>query len=50
MPPVDSDRELGRVRTLARVLDRFYLDPLLGFLLPGGGDVIGSVIGIYTVM
>ena len=44
------DTELDRVRTIARVMDRFYLDPLLGLLIPGGGDVIGSVIGIYTVM
>lgn len=44
------DTELDRVRTLARVLDRYYVDPLLGLLLPGGGDVIGSMLGIYTVM
>jgi hypothetical protein len=43
------DSELGRVRTLARVMDRYYLDPLIGFLIPGGGDVLGSMIGIYTV-
>ena len=44
------DTELDRVRTLARVLDRYYVDPLLGLLLPGGGDVIGSMLGIYVVM
>ena len=44
------DTELDRVRTLARVLDRYYVDPLLGLILPGGGDVIGSMLGIYTVM
>lgn len=38
------------MRTLARVLDRYYLDPLLGLLLPGGGDVLGSLLGIYTVV
>ena len=38
------------MRTVARVMDRFYLDPLIGLVIPGGGDVIGSVIGIYTVM
>jgi hypothetical protein len=32
------------------VLDRYYLDPLLGLLLPGGGDVLGSLLGIYTVV
>ena len=44
------DSEIDRVRTVARVMDRFYLDPLLGLFIPGGGDVIGSVIGIYTVI
>lgn len=44
------DTELDRVRTLARVLDRYYVDPLLGLVLPGGGDVIGSMLGIYIVM
>lgn len=44
------DTELDRVRTLARVLDRYYVDPLIGLLLPGGGDVLGSLIGVYTVM
>ena len=43
------DTELQRVRTLARVLDRFYLDPVLGLVIPGGGDVIGALLGMYTV-
>lgn len=46
----EPDAEIVRVRALARVLDRYYLDPLLGLLLPGGGDVIGSLLGIYTVV
>jgi hypothetical protein len=44
------DAELARVRTLARVLDRFFLDPILGLVIPGGGDVLGSMLGMYTVM
>jgi hypothetical protein len=44
------DRELARVQTLARVMDRYLVDPLIGFLLPGIGDVIGSVIGLYIVV
>jgi hypothetical protein len=44
------DTELERVRRFARLLDQYFLDPLLGILIPGGGDVFGSVIGIYTVM
>jgi hypothetical protein len=44
------DSELDRVRTIARVLDTYFIDPLIGLVLPGGGDVIGSLLGFYTVM
>jgi hypothetical protein len=43
------DRELARVRTFARVMDHFLVDPLIGMLLPGIGDVLGSLIGLYVV-
>jgi uncharacterized protein DUF4112 len=46
---VDADRELARVRTLARVMDHYLVDPLIGFVLPGVGDLIGSLIGFYIV-
>lgn len=48
--PAKADRELERVRTLARVMDQKFVDPLMGILLPGVGDVIGSLIGFYVVM
>jgi hypothetical protein len=35
---------------LARVLDRYFVDPLIGLVIPGGGDVLGSLLGVYTVM
>jgi hypothetical protein len=41
--------EIQRVRTLARVLDHYLVDPLLGLLLPGAGDLIGSLLGLYIV-
>ena len=44
------DTELERVRTLARVLDRYFVDPLIGLVIPGGGDVLGSLLGMYTVV
>lgn len=46
---VMPDRELRRVQTLARILDRNYVDPVLGFLLPGAGDLAGSLLGLYAV-
>lgn len=45
-----KDVELERVRVVARVLDSYFVDPLIGLVLPGGGDVIGSLLGVYTVM
>lgn len=45
----ERDTELERARVLARVLDDYFVDPLLGFVLPGAGDVIGSMLGFYTV-
>src|SRR5690349_12111539 len=43
------DTELERVKTLARILDGYFVDPLIGLFLPGLGDVIGSMLGIYIV-
>ena len=48
---VDSgDAELKRIRTLSRVLDQYFVDPIVGLIIPGGGDVLGSLLGVYTVM
>jgi hypothetical protein len=47
--PVVRDVELQRVRTVARILDDGMVDPILGFFLPGAGDLIGSLIGLYVV-
>lgn len=47
---VKRDAELERVRSLARIMDNFFLDPILGLIIPGGGDILGSLLGIYTVM
>ncbi len=44
------DRELERVRKLSAVLDNQFVDPLIGFVLPGIGDLVGSLLGLYTVM
>jgi hypothetical protein len=47
--PADADPHLRRAETLARWLDDRWLDPLLGLLLPGAGDVIGALLSIYIV-
>lgn len=43
------DPELERVRTFARVFDRYGLDAVIGLVLPGIGDAIGSLLGLYVV-
>lgn len=47
---VRRDTELDRLRTMAKVLDRYFVDPILGLVIPGGGDVLGSILGVYMVM
>lgn len=41
--------EFKRVEALAMWMDRRYVDPLLGFVLPGLGDVLGAAVGLYIV-
>lgn len=43
------DREIERARTVAKVLDNYLVDPLVGLLLPGVGDIATSMAGLYTV-
>jgi hypothetical protein len=49
MPPPETDLEVQRVTRIARILDHYWVDPILGFLLPGVGDLVGAALGLYTV-
>jgi hypothetical protein len=42
--------DLQRIRTITRWLDDRYLDPILGFLLPGLGDVVPLAFGLYVLI
>jgi hypothetical protein len=46
-PQLDPDVE--RVKRLAKILDGYFVDPIIGLFLPGAGDVIGSMLGMYTI-
>lgn len=46
----DGEGDLRAAETLARWLDDRFLDPLLGFFVPGIGDVVGSALGLYVVV
>jgi Domain of unknown function (DUF4112) len=48
--PADDDRALQVAATLARWMDGRFVDPLLGLLLPGIGDLLGSALGLYPVL
>ncbi len=45
----EQDGALAGVRAVSWLLDRAYLDPIMGFFLPGLGDVVGAVVGTYTI-
>ncbi len=44
-----TDPEVERASKIAKVLDHDLVDPLMGFVLPGVGDLLGSLLGLYTV-
>lgn len=48
--PAPRDHALEAATTLARWLDHRFIDPLLGLLLPGVGDLLGSALGMYPVL
>ena len=45
----DGDGDIRAAETLAKWMDDRFLDPILGFALPGIGDVVGSLLGLYVV-
>ena len=47
--PARLPSELEGVRTLTRVLDHYLVDPVLGLVLPGVGDLVGLLVGLYVV-
>jgi uncharacterized protein DUF4112 len=50
MASPSDDPALDAAETLARVMDRYQLDPLLGLFLPGAGDLVGAFLGLYPVV
>jgi hypothetical protein len=49
VPSGGGDADIRAAETLARWTDDRFLDPLVGFLLPGVGDVVGAALGLYVV-
>jgi Domain of unknown function (DUF4112) len=44
-----DDRYLELAERIAFWMDRRYVDPILGFILPGAGDAIGAGIGLLGI-
>ena len=44
-----AERELAVARRIVSALDRYQLDPIIGFFVPGLGDVITTLLGGYLV-
>jgi hypothetical protein len=44
-----EQRHLELAERLAHWMDRRYIDPILGLVLPGAGDAIGAAIGLLGV-
>ena len=45
----ETDGELERARQIARWADNRYIDPVLGLVLPGAGDLAGALLGLWAV-
>ena len=48
--PEPRDSAIEAASALARWLDHRFIDPLLGLLLPGVGDLLGAALGLYPVL
>ena len=44
-----EDPSLAAARAISRVMDGWYVDPILGFTVPWVGDVISAGLGLYPV-
>jgi hypothetical protein len=44
-----AERALVRARQLVRWADQRFLDPIVGLVVPGLGDTLGAVLGLYMI-
>ena len=45
-----GDPALAAAETIAKLMDRYQLDPILGLVAPWAGDVISAGLGVYPVL
>jgi hypothetical protein len=46
----DEDPALEAAEKIAKVMDRGYVDPVLGLVFPWAGDVVSAGLGLYPVL
>lgn len=49
-PGQTTDPALAAAAKIARVMDGWHLDPLLGLFVPWAGDIVGAGLGAYPVL
>ncbi len=49
LPQTQPKPTIARIQTISRWLDDRFLDPIIGFLLPGLGDLLPALFGLYVV-
>lgn len=49
-PLAQGGSDIQRAQKLARLMDDAYLDPLIGLLLPGAGDLVTLAPSLYVVL
>jgi len=47
--PVETDRDIALAGRIARWADVAMIDPIVGLVVPGLGDVLGAGLGLYIV-
>jgi hypothetical protein len=44
-----DDSDISTAETIARITDRAMLDPIIGLIVPGVGDLVTAAVGLYVV-
>lgn len=47
--PEFEERSLRQLEQISDWMDRKYVDPIVGLLVPGVGDALGALVGLYGV-
>jgi hypothetical protein len=48
--PDSRDPALEAAEKIARIMDGWHLDPILGLVVPGAGDLVGAGLGLYPLL